>query len=209
MNPSIREEIRNLKKDKIVEVAARLFFERGYHGSSIDSICAELGVTKPFFYYHFQKKDDILKAIYMSALEAALNIIQPLNAGGLTPSAKLTAFVREYVGLATSEMRLRIALISREQNLLPKEMMGEVTAMKRKILSEVESLLRSGLAADEFDIDDVTIVAQSIFGILNWTVTWFRPDGRISRETLADEHARACQRLVGAKVRRAAKLSAA
>ena len=196
---SLREEVRNLKKEKIVEAAARLFFEHGYHGSSIESICSELGVTKPFVYYHFLKKDDILKEIYMSALRAALETFPLADQGvtGATCATRLEEFVRAYVALATSEMRMRIALITREQNLLPDDMMKDVRHMKRKIYDALVSLIAAGADTGEFRVNDPGLTAQSIFGLMNWTVTWFRPGGRISRDRLADEHVEACLRLVG------------
>src|SRR5690606_11947647 len=51
------------KRERIVEVAARLFFEHGYANTTIAGIARELGVTKPYVYYYFGDKRELFEAI--------------------------------------------------------------------------------------------------------------------------------------------------
>src|SRR5262249_24959889 len=59
-NRAMREEILAYKRDRILEEAVKLFYERGFTGTTLDDIAAELGVTKPFIYTHFRSKTDLL-----------------------------------------------------------------------------------------------------------------------------------------------------
>src|SRR5690349_1916091 len=50
-------------RERILEVARRLFTEHGYDGTSLRDIADELGFTKAALYYHFQSKEQILTAL--------------------------------------------------------------------------------------------------------------------------------------------------
>ena len=50
---SLWDEVATLKRERILDEAAKLIAERGYHGTTIDAIAEKFGATKPFIYYHF------------------------------------------------------------------------------------------------------------------------------------------------------------
>ena len=56
-------------RQRILEVAARLFMERGYAGTSVRDIAAELGIANPSLYYHFKSKGDLLAELLSEPLE--------------------------------------------------------------------------------------------------------------------------------------------
>ena len=58
----MRDEILAYKRERILEEAVKLFYERGFTGTTLDDIAAELGVTKPFIYTHFRGKVELLAA---------------------------------------------------------------------------------------------------------------------------------------------------
>src|SRR5258707_2085413 len=63
-NPqTMRDELKDFKRKRILDVASELFFELGYNGTSIDAIADRLHATKPFIYYHFENKADILAGV--------------------------------------------------------------------------------------------------------------------------------------------------
>src|SRR5713101_974989 len=63
-NPqTMRDELKDFKRKRILDVASELFFELGYKGTSIDAIADRLHATKPFIYYHFENKADILAGV--------------------------------------------------------------------------------------------------------------------------------------------------
>src|ERR1700730_10953632 len=59
----MRNEILAYKRERILEEAVKLFYERGFSGTTLDDIATELGVTKPFIYTHFRSKTDLLAAL--------------------------------------------------------------------------------------------------------------------------------------------------
>mgnify|MGYP003342066505 CR=1 FL=1 len=68
----MRDEILAYKRERILQEAVKLFYERGFTGTTLDDIAAALGVTKPFIYTHFRSKVDLLAALCTPTIEMAL-----------------------------------------------------------------------------------------------------------------------------------------
>src|SRR6202789_1785490 len=71
----MRDEVLAYKRERILEEAVKLFYVRGFTGTTLDDIAAELGVTKPFIYTHFRSKVELLEAICRPTIEMSLAAI--------------------------------------------------------------------------------------------------------------------------------------
>ncbi|MDC1105555.1 TetR/AcrR family transcriptional regulator [Prolixibacteraceae bacterium] len=58
------------KREKVIEVASKLFSENGFDNTSINSICSNAGVSKGLVFHHFKNKDDLLKAVFADSANA-------------------------------------------------------------------------------------------------------------------------------------------
>src|SRR5262245_55171073 len=68
-------------RERILEVAADLFIEKGYDATSLREIAEQVGVTKAALYYHFTNKPDILRALAAPAMEATQTVLTLLPEG--------------------------------------------------------------------------------------------------------------------------------
>ena len=89
---AIRDELKHFKKERILEEAERLFYERGFRGTSLDAIAESLDMTKPFIYGAYERKLDILVDIYERAMNRALDAIRGAREAGGTPAEQLRRF---------------------------------------------------------------------------------------------------------------------
>ncbi|MEQ9449512.1 MAG: helix-turn-helix domain-containing protein, partial [Rhodospirillaceae bacterium] len=87
------DEVAALKRERILGEAAKLIAERGYHGTTIDSIAERFGATKPFVYYHFKSKADLLAEICQRGTEKALEAADKAISTEGTPTERLDQFV--------------------------------------------------------------------------------------------------------------------
>ncbi len=71
----MRDEILAYKRERILQEAVALFYARGFAGTTLDDIAAELGVTKPFIYTHFRSKTDLLAAVCKPTIEMSMEAI--------------------------------------------------------------------------------------------------------------------------------------
>src|SRR4051794_30775835 len=85
----MRNEILAYKRERILEEAVKLFYERGFSGTTLDDIATELGVTKPFIYTHFRSKVELLEAICRPTIEMSLEAISDAANGDGTATYRL------------------------------------------------------------------------------------------------------------------------
>jgi len=79
---SHREQQREAKRHAVLQAAAQLFNERGFHATSLDDIAARLNVTKPTLYYYVKNKDEILLQCVRQGLDMMLAGIEASRAAG-------------------------------------------------------------------------------------------------------------------------------
>src|ERR1700729_3624099 len=91
---SVKAELVALKKERILEAATQLFLRNGYHGCTMDQIAAAIGVTKPFVYYQFRDKREILAAISGYGAELWLSPIEDAELREGSTTEKMRWFCR-------------------------------------------------------------------------------------------------------------------
>ena len=75
--PEQFEEMREEKKEIILNTALKLFADKGYHATSISAIAKEAGISKGLMYNYFESKESLLIKLYESYLEMFMEMINP------------------------------------------------------------------------------------------------------------------------------------
>jgi len=182
-------DVADLKRTRILDVASELFYELGYRGTSVDAIAERLQVAKPFLYTHFKSKADILAGVCgrTTAFVAGVAEDQANRTGPASP--RLAAMLRELT-LRVIEGRMYLAVYFREEMHLPADAYRKLSSNRRRFDRALSSLLQQGVESGEFDIAHVPVVTQAITGMTTWLFNWYRPDGPLSAEQIADDMAR-------------------
>jgi TetR/AcrR family transcriptional regulator, cholesterol catabolism regulator len=194
----MREEILAYKRERILEEAVKLFYERGFTGTTLDDIAAELGVTKPFIYTHFRSKVELLAALCKPTIEMSLAAVQEAATMGGRPTERLYRAVVDFTRVVLSR-QANIAIYFREEKSLAPEALAEINALRRKFDHVLTGLLEEGVAAGEFALDDAGLASLAIGGMISWAYTWHRPGGRLKLDELCAKMANMTLRMVGAR----------
>jgi AcrR family transcriptional regulator len=204
---AMREEILAYKRERILEEAVKLFYERGFTGTTLDDIAAELGVTKPFIYTHFRSKTELLAALCKPTIELSLGAVTQAASGPGSPTERLYRAIAGFTEVVLSR-QANIAIYFREEKNLSPEALGEINGLRKKFDRVLSKLLAEGVAAGEFDVRDVSLTALAIGGMISWAYTWHRPEGRLAIDDMCERMAELALQMVGANTRVAAKLPA-
>jgi len=191
----LRHDLFNMKRDRILAEAATLFYEQGYLPTTVSAIAKRLGVTKPFVYYHFHSKVDLLVEICERATRDALVAIENAAAMKARPLEKYEHFVRAFTRIAISN-HTYVAVYFREELNLPAESAARINAMRKAINRRLVELLNSGVKAGDFDVEDPGMSALMITGMASYAFAWYRGRGRLDPDTMADEIVRMALKLV-------------
>jgi AcrR family transcriptional regulator len=194
----MREEILAYKRERIIEEAVKLFYARGFTGTTLDDIAAELGVTKPFIYTHFRSKVELLAALCKPTIELSLAAVETASKEPGSPSERLYRAVVDFTHVVLSR-QANIAIYFREEKNLTPEALAEINALRRKFDRVLSELLAEGVAAGEFRIADVNLAALAIGGMISWAYTWHRAGGRLTLEDMCARMADLALQMVGAQ----------
>jgi AcrR family transcriptional regulator len=194
----MREEILAYKRERILEEAVKLFYERGFNGTTLDDIAAELGVTKPFIYTHFRSKVELLAALCRPTIELSLAAVQHAAEGTGTPTDRLHQAIVDFTHVILSRQP-NIAIYFREEKNLTAAALDDINALRKQFDRVLSQLLREGLAAGEFHVEDVDLAALAIGGMISWAYTWHRPSGRLPIAEMCQSMADLTLQMVGAR----------
>jgi AcrR family transcriptional regulator len=168
----------------IVDVAARLFGDKGYHGTSVRDISSEVGILAGSLYSHIASKQELLAEILVRYSARARAVLEPLEASPLATRDKLREVFAVYFRMvAEAPSQARVA-VHDFRSLAPEEL--EVSRQRRRETQAIVTrILQEGVDRGEIRPIDPKLVTMAIFSITNWAVEWFDPYGPSSVDETA------------------------
>ncbi len=185
VRPAGTEELTT--RDRIVEVAARLFHQYGYHATTMRQIAGGVGIKAASLYNHFASKQELLTTISYGTMCEMLASVQTALAGVRDPGEQLRAFVRAHTTYCIAE-RYRARVADELRDLDPENLL-DVVAMRDRYEAVLRGILAALDASSGGAVGDVTLVANAIGTMASQVSTWYRDDGRLSPDEIADVYA--------------------
>ncbi|MFT3953229.1 MAG: TetR/AcrR family transcriptional regulator [Piscinibacter sp.] len=180
-----RAQQRALKREAVLRTAAALFNEKGYAASTLDEVAERLGVSKPTVYYYVDSKDAILFECVRTGLEMLQTAIRAVDARGGRAIDKLEAAMRAYVDIVTQDFGMCVIRVGEDP--LPPQRRSRLRRMKAALDREFRELIRQGIAEGSIAPCDPKLGAFTLAGALSWIGRWYRPDGGLSPQDIADQ----------------------
>src|SRR4051812_25381231 len=183
------------REDEILAAAARMFREKGYHGTSVRDIAESVGLLKGSLYHYIRSKEDLLARLFDGALEDTVSELTAIASRDASATDRLREMVAAYVRAVTANLDA-VGLYLREWRALPPPELSRLRARRRAMRTLFEDVIAEGVRRREFATSDVKISTLAILGMANWLFEWYRPRGRMSPDTLAAEIAERAVRSV-------------
>ena len=163
------------RRSELVRQAARLFAEKGYHGTSTGDLAQAMGVQKGSLYAHIESKADLLWEV---AREGAAAFHEALDAipDETSPIDKIRLALRAHLRVVAEQLDVATVFI-REWRYLEGERRERFVAERRRYEERFRALFREGreLGALRTDLDDAN-AALLVLSAANWAYTWLRAD---------------------------------
>lgn len=180
------DEQREGKRLSILRAAARIFAERGYHTTSVAEVAEALGVSKPFLYYYLKNKEDILFECSRIATAQLGDVLEEVRAARGTGWERLRLLFRGYARVMSTDFGICL-IRSTTPGSLPGELRERLYKGRRRLNREVERLVAEGIADGSIRAVHPRLASFALFGAFNWISTWYRRDGALPPEGIADE----------------------
>ena len=174
------------RRAEICRTAAQIFRDRGYDATSVSDIARALGITKAGLYHYFESKEALLFEITAYGLDRVRDeVILPARAVR-DPEARLRQLVIRHARIAT-QGRGAIAQLVDEVRALPPPARKRVEERMRAYFDLVRDTLVELRSAGRLRDVDPTVATFSLIGTILWLPRWFRQNGRLSQERVANE----------------------
>jgi len=164
---------------------AQLFRDRGFDATSVSDIARALGLTKAGLYHHFDSKEALLFEIMMFGLDKVRDeVILPVRTIS-DPEERLRQLITRHARI-TTRGHGAVAHLQDEIRALPPPARKQVEHRMRVYFDLVRGTLDELRAAGRLCDVDPTVATFSLIGMILWLPRWFRQDGRLTQDHVAE-----------------------
>jgi len=185
--PRQRSRVRyERRRDEVVAAAAHVFAQRGFHATTIDDLIEATGLQRGGLYHYMSSKDDLLGEIHRRLMEPLLAEVERIDVESHDPTTAI-----RLIGHALAE-NLRdyndemIVFLHEWRRIRDHPEWEEIRRGRRDLEHVIERTLRRGVIQGAFEIPDMRLAVLALLGMFNHAHQWFRPDGRVTADELAD-----------------------
>ncbi len=184
------------KRESILKVAERLFFEQGYAQTTMDQIVRELGVTKPFVYYYFQNKQEIFETLAWRPSVACFTAMDFAPDDTRAAHLKVQEGMARLIG-ATLAHYPSAFLAYRDPQAFRPEYVAALKKLAHHFYDRMCELLEQGRRDGTLEFNETRLTALATCSLPGFVHTWYRPDGRLSPDEVAHELVGMALRVIG------------
>lgn len=195
-----RKQTKNTQeqRERILAVAARLFDEKGYAGTSIEDIAQALEVTKPFVYYYFKNKQEIFETLTWVPAVACFTTLDFPDDDNRRASEKIISGLSRLIQV-TIEHQPAAFFIYREPTVYRPEFIAAERTLARHFHEKLKVLLEQGKTDGDLEFNDTRITALAACSLPGFLYIWYRPNGRLTADQVVAELTDLIGKIIGLK----------
>jgi AcrR family transcriptional regulator len=163
------------RRTQIVEAATVVIAERGYAAASMGRIAERIGVSRALLNYHFRTREALIDAVVDEVYAAGYLAVRPGMDAETTAAGQLRAFIRGSLDFYRASPH-RIAALG---EIITGTRKTEYQPVAEHVATEIEALamlFRDGQQAGEFSDFDPTVMARTVRGALDATISAWTDD---------------------------------
>lgn len=183
--PSKKENAAIATAERIVDAAADLFCEKGFHAATTRELAARLSVHQASLYHHISNKEELLHRICQNVMEVFLADLPAALNKAKAGQARISAFIEAHLKVMLQKPNCTLAMVT-EFRALSRPHFAEIS-QKYKEYSRLLDLELNSAQSRGFLRTDIPcrLMRLALLNVLNWTPRWFRPSGALSSTDLS------------------------
>lgn len=163
------------RRGEIADIAARLFAERGYHGTSMQDLTDAIGLQRGAMYHYISAKKDLLYLIHDRFIQPLLAEVAEIERQNEPPDVALRNVALALVR-TIFEQRDQVTVFLHEWRAIrDDEGWNDVRRARREFEAMVERTLQRGVDEGVFRIPELRLGTLGFLGMINWSYTWVNP----------------------------------
>jgi TetR/AcrR family transcriptional regulator, cholesterol catabolism regulator len=174
---------------EICRIAARVFYEKGYDGASMQDIADAVGLTKAGLYHHVGSKDRLLFEIMNYGMDILDESVISRIRGVDEPRERLRKLIAGHIDLIVRTRNLEITVILHENRSLKGPLRTKINARKAEYIALLERTIGDGQAgASSPPVISPRLAAFALLGMINWLYQWYKLEGPVKEEELIEAY---------------------
>jgi AcrR family transcriptional regulator len=174
----------NLRRQAIIDLSAKVFAQRGYHGTSTIELCEANQIGKGALYYYIGSKEQLLAAIHDRVMDEVMLGADRVAVAGGSPTQQLTMLGEELLDVI-ARYPDHVWVFLHEFPSLTGEYAAQFRERRREYERRVEGVFEAGTASGHFRPLDPRLAARAWLGMHNYTYLWLKAGGRLSAKSVA------------------------
>ena len=171
------------RRAAIRDAAASQFADKGYLAATIADIARACGVSKALMYHYYRDKEDLLADIAESYIERLQQIIDRVRAEALPPAGHLRRLIELFMA-EYEHSAARHRVLVQDVKYLQRVHRSRVLSKERKVvLGYAEVIAKLAPQTDRSAL--IKPLTMILFGMINWTFTWFKDRGPLTYAEMA------------------------
>ncbi len=177
----------SVKKSWILDKAGTLFWQKGYHSTSMRDIAKACRCKASNIYNYFAGKEDILFEVIKDITERAVESIAHLKNDETTdPVEQLRSLIKSHFGMLVRMKRSSVLISDSGLKDLSAEHRKAIIRLRDDYDGIMRRVIRRGVDRGQFKVTDENVVTYFIASVILRSTLWFSPKGRLSAEEISD-----------------------
>ncbi len=181
--------LRTSRRADVVKAAARLFSQRGYHGTSMQHLAEALGLQRGSLYAHIGSKEELLFDVVNEGADRFIERGERARDMNALATVRLRRLLVGHIETAIEHLDAATVFLN-EWRYLSSDLKAMVQAKRDHYETIVRTIINDGIEAGDFRTDaNVRFAARLVLSAGNWTYAWFRPGGELGPTEIGERFA--------------------
>ena len=179
------KKVKTNKRQLILDEAAKLFKERGFAGTSMRDLGAQVGMEAASMYNHINSKDEILETICFYVSNTYISHLTEIENTDASYADKVKALIRLHIRLMVED-GAAVSVGNNDWKYLTGDKLTAFKEARKRYERGFAALIEKGIAAGEFQHVNVSVALFTILSAVRWVELWYRPGRGVSPEELEE-----------------------
>jgi len=172
------------RKVQIEGIATELFRKKGYAATSMRDLAQAVGMEAASIYSHIKNKEALLSSICFRLADAFMDAKKEMELQTMPAPQLLQKAIEAHVRVITNNLDASAVFLHEWRHLSP-EPLAEFIALRKAYENYLIRIIQQGKEEGKFQFEDEKIAVLSLLSGLNWIYDWYKPEGKLSPEQVA------------------------
>ena len=172
------------RKVQIEGIATELFRKKGYAATSMRDLAQAVGMEAASIYSHIKNKEALLSSICFRLADAFMDAKKEMELQTMPAPLLLQKAIEAHVRVITNNLDASAVFLLEWRHLSP-EPLAEFIALRKAYENYLIRIIQQGKEEGKFQFEDEKIAVLSLLSGLNWIYDWYKPEGKLTPEQVA------------------------